>query len=183
VPDSYVETLDRYGADAALVPDSDFPDWIEKRVLFRSPFVVIASKNNLSVKAAKINQGDEFPLDLFCELQHALFSPQGNVRSMGDDALEQIGRDREVVATLPAFSGVCRTVGNSNLIALVPCQYGQRLGDLLNVSAYRVPIEVVVPKIVLIWQRRLDNASAHSWFREQVTSIISPLDAEANPWL
>jgi len=183
VPDSYVDTLDRYGADAALVPDADFPDWIEKQVLFRSPFVVIAANDNPHTKAAKLKAGDTFPLDLFCELKHALFSPQGNIRSMGDDALDEIGRQRDVVATLPAFSGVCRTVRNSDLIALVPCQYAQNLGGLLNIQAYKAPIDVVVPKISLIWQRRLDNAPSQVWFRELVSSILSPLETDAESWL
>lgn len=182
VPDGYVETLDRYGADMALIPDGDFPDWLEKQHLFASPFAVIAAKDHPAVKKANIKPGDVFPLDLFCGLDHALFSPQGNIRSMGDDALDQIGRTRRVIATLPAFSGVCRTVAKSKVIALVPCQYAQRFATNLGLEIFLPPMPLMVPNIVLIWQRRLSDNPAQKWFRQQVSDLMCALDADAQHW-
>jgi hypothetical protein len=61
-------------------------------------------------------------MDLFCEIGHVLFSPEGNFSAMGDAALAKVGRRRQVMMTLPVFSGVCRADAESDLIALVPRQ-------------------------------------------------------------
>jgi DNA-binding transcriptional LysR family regulator len=183
VPDGYIETLDRYGAEMALIPDGDFPEWLEKQHLFASPFVVIAAKGHPAVAEASFKSGDVFPLDLFCTLDHALFSPQGNIRSMGDDALDNIGRSRRVIVTLPAFSGVCRTVSESEVIALVPCQYAERFQENLGLDVFAPPMPLVVPNIALIWQRRLTDNPAQQWFRQQVLDLMQPLDAMAQHWL
>lgn len=41
--------------------------------------------------------------------------------------LAWVGRTRKVVMTMPVFSGVCRAVSESDLIAIVPRQLGERL--------------------------------------------------------
>ena len=86
VPDSYVETLDRYEVDLAIVPKISLPDWVENHPVFRSSFSVIARKDHPRLKRAGLSHGDVVPIDLFCDLGHVLFSPEGNSRAMGDAA-------------------------------------------------------------------------------------------------
>lgn len=49
VPNSYIDSLERYEADMALIPDAEFPDWIDRRPLFRSSFTTIARRGNASI--------------------------------------------------------------------------------------------------------------------------------------
>lgn len=42
VPSNYVDSLERYNADIALIPDMELPDWINREPLFHSAFAVIA---------------------------------------------------------------------------------------------------------------------------------------------
>lgn len=125
VPYDYVESIERYRADLALVPDIELPGWACRQPLFRSSFVVIARRDHPGLAACDLKPGDMIPIDLFCALGHVLFSPEGNLRAMGDAALARVGRSRNVVMTLPVFSGVCRAVAASDLIALVPRQLGE----------------------------------------------------------
>jgi hypothetical protein len=76
VPDSYVDTLERYSVDAALIPDTDVPDWIEKRPLFLSGWAVVARTGNRRLASLGLQPGDTIPIDTFCDMGHVLFSPK-----------------------------------------------------------------------------------------------------------
>lgn len=177
--DSYVGTIDRYAADLSLVPDESFPDWIERMPLFRSSFVAIARRDHPSL--ARVVPGEEIPIDTFCDLEHVVFSPEGNFRAMGDAALEEIGRARRVKMTLPVFSGVCRTVSESELIALVPRQIAEKLAGAMPLCLYRPPMPVPIPLIVAIWHRRSHANPAQKWLRARVAEILLPLNEGEAP--
>lgn len=76
VPASYVGALDRAEVDLALIPQGDFPDWVDHLPVFRSGFVVVARRDNAALAAAAIAPGKVIPVDLFCDMGHVVFSPQ-----------------------------------------------------------------------------------------------------------
>ncbi|SDK54878.1 LysR family transcriptional regulator [Aliiruegeria lutimaris] len=179
VPDDYVRSVEQYGADLALIPDTDLPAWINRKALFRSSFVVIARATNPRI--AGVPQGAELPIDRFCAMSHVLFSPEGKFAAMGDSALARVGRQRQVAMTLPVFSGVCRVVSESDLIALVPEQLANRLASGLGLKIFRPPFEIVPARIVAIWHRRSDANPMASWVRDQIFDLLKPLDTMAAP--
>jgi DNA-binding transcriptional LysR family regulator len=176
VPDRYIDTLERYEADIALIPDEDLPDWLEKRPLFRSPFAMIARRDHPALARVPVAPGDTLPLDLFCELSHILFSPQGNMKANTDAALARIGRRRRVVMSLPTFAGVCRTVSRSDMVAMVPLQFAQAVQDYLGLSLYTPPLPMPVSLIIAAWHRRASANPAHRWMRGLIAEILEPLD-------
>lgn len=176
VPDSYVDTLERYEVDIALIPDTALPDWIESQTVFKSTFSAIARKNHPRLKRANINPGDKIPIDLFCDIGHVLFSPEGNERAMGDAALAKVGRQRRVVMTMPVFSGVYRAVAGSDLIALLPTRLADQVAESVGIDVYRPPMPVETAQIIMIWHRRYSASSSHKWIRNQIAEILTPLD-------
>lgn len=74
VPDGYVDTLERYEVDLALIPKTSLPDWVESRPVFKSSFSVVARTQYPRLRHAEIRPGDTIPLDLFCDLGHVVFS-------------------------------------------------------------------------------------------------------------
>ncbi|HEY8595313.1 MAG TPA: LysR family transcriptional regulator [Devosiaceae bacterium] len=181
VPYDYIESLERYRADLAIIPDTDLPRWVGREPLFRSSFVVVARKGHPLVQSAGIAPGGVLPLDLFCGLGHVLFSPEGTFRAMGDAALERIGRRRRVVMTLPVFSGVCRAVGASDHVALVPRQLAERVRAQLGLEIYRPPVPIDVPLIVGAWHRRATRNPFQAWMRQRVFDLLRPLNAGETP--
>jgi DNA-binding transcriptional LysR family regulator len=179
VPSSYISSLDRYEADLALVPDDTFPDWVDQMAMFRSSFAVIARKGHPAL--AELAPGAVMPMDLFCTLGHILFSPEGNLRSMGDAALERVGRKRHVVMTLPVFSGVCRTVGRGDAISLVPQQIAAMLAEEMGLVLYAPPMRMPVPLIVGAWNRRSSANPAHRWMRQEIAVLLRPLNEGEAP--
>jgi len=124
VPDSYIETLERYDVDLALIPLTDLPDWVKSQPVFRSGFSVIARLRHPRLTRAGLTPGGVVPIDLFCDLGHVLFSPEGNSKAMGDAALAKVGRERRVIMTMPSFSGrlSCRRgLGSHRVVAQRAC--------------------------------------------------------------
>lgn len=179
VPDSYVETLERYEVDLALIPLTEMPDWAECDAVFRSGFSVIARKKHPRLLRADVAPGGEVPIDLFCDLGHVLFSPEGNSKAMGDAALAKVGRERRVVMTMPSFSGVYRAVAGSDLIALLPSALAKHVAADVGLEVYRLPMPVPTAQIAMVWHRRYSGSPAHVWLRQQIAEVLAPLDEAA----
>lgn len=175
VPDSYVDTLDRYEVDLALIPKTTFPDWTDCQPVFRSSFSVIARAGHPRLAEAGLSTGDTMPIDLFCDLGHVLFSPEGNAAAMGDDALARIGRKRQVVMTMPVFSGVYRAVAGSDLIALLPTALAHQVAPSAGLDVLQAPIPVAQAQLMQVWHRRYTSSPAHAWLRTQIADLLRPL--------
>ncbi|MFT6557067.1 LysR family transcriptional regulator [Sneathiella sp.] len=181
VPDNYVGTLEKYEVDLALIPQTQFPEWINSQPVFHSSFVVIARNRHAALEAAQIKPGSTIPMALFCDLGHILFSPEGKLKAMGDAALARVRQERTVVMTLPVFSGVCRAVSNSDHIALVPRQYAEAVAPSLGLEIYRAPMPMDPALISMIWHKRANNNPAHQWLRKQIATVLLPLNHGENP--
>jgi len=181
VPDSYVDTLDRYEVDLALIPQTSYPDWVDHRPLFWSAFAAIARVGHPALARAQVAPGGVIPLDLFCELGHVLFSPEGRLEAMGDAALAKVGRSRRVAMTLPVFSGVYRAVASSELIALIPVQLAHAVAEKAGISVYAAPMDISPPRIDMVWHRRSTRSPAHRWIREQIVAAMEPIGDPAMP--
>ena len=178
VPDNYVGTLERREIDMALVPQMDFPEWTDHAPAFMSSFYAIARKGHPRLKRAGIKTGDVIPIDLFCDLDHVLFSPEGKLKAMGDAALAKVGRARRVVMTLPVFSGVANAVAGSDLISMVPCQLAVKLAPRIGLTVHPLPMPINEVRLCLVWHRRATVNRAHEWLRQTVLQVLSDLDNE-----
>ncbi len=177
VPNNYVASLERRDADIALIPDMALPEWVNREPLFHSPFHVIARTGNPGI--AGLKEGLQMPMDVFCALHHVLFSPEGNLAAMGDDALHRVGKSRQVAMTVPVFSGVCRAVSESDLIALVPAQLASKVARTFSLSVFVPPMNIDPALIIGIWHQRSDNTPMAAWMRSQVFALMKALDVDA----
>lgn len=177
VPENYVATLERQRADLVLIPETTFPEWTEHVRLFRSSFRMIARAGHPRLAAEGVPPGGVVPTDLFCDLGHVLFSPEGRVSAMGDAALAAVGRKRRVAMTVPVFSGVCRAVSESDLVGLLPRQLAEAMAPRLGLWVYVPPMPLPAATIFMAWHRRASRAPAHRWLRGLVAETLEPLDA------
>lgn len=181
VPDDYVGTLQSYEVDMAMIPSSGHPEWVDWQPLFNSSFAAISGHGHARLLQAGLKPGDTIPMDLFCDMGHILFSPQGHLSAMGDAALARVGRKRRVVMTMPSFYGVCRAVSESRHIALIPRQLAERLAPKLGLDIFKPPMHIQLPTIGLFWHKRSTNAPAHRWLRGQIAAIMNPLNEGEPP--
>ena len=178
VPDSYPQTLESREVDLALFPRTEGPSWMESAPLFRNGFVLIARRDHPVLKARQA-----VDLDTFCALSHILFSPEGNLRIMGDIALEKIGRARRVAMTLPVMYGVCSAVAETDHVARVSYPLAHKLQGKLPIGIFPPPAELALPEpeLVMAWHRRFTAAPAHRWLRDCVARLMAPLDKSVLP--
>ena len=176
VQDRHVDTLQNREVDIALIPDMEMPGWVEREPIFRSSFSVIARKGHPRLAREGVAPGETIPLDLFCDLGHVLFSPEGNSRAMGDAALARLGRERHVVMTMPVFSGVYGAVAGSDLIALLPTGLARKKAPEVGLEVYLPPMPMPVVQLVMVWHRRQSASPARIWLCRQIASLMAPLD-------
>lgn len=119
--------------------------------------------------------GDTIPIDLFCDLGHAVFSPEGNLKAMTYAPLTQLGRERNVVVTLSTMGGVCSVMIDSNPVGILPEPLAQRMAPWLGLDIYRAPVPLGSGRIFLIWHKRNAADAAHVWFRNLVLDVLRPL--------
>lgn len=160
--------------DVALERPLDVPEWVSSRLLFHSPFAVIAAAGN--ARLAGLAAGEAIPLDLFCALPHAIRSIDGSMSGFTDKALRRQGLERKVVLALPQFQAVAMAVSTSELIAAVPRQFAEATADALGLRVYLPPIAIPVPQIRMYWHARHDDERQHRWLRAEILSVIEALD-------
>jgi DNA-binding transcriptional LysR family regulator len=176
VPHDYLESLDRYNTDIALMPQTNLPEWSAHADLFNSSFVVVARRRHSKLRRSNVKPGQVMPLDLFCTLDHVLFSPEGKLAAMGDAALAQVGRRRKVSMTLPVFSALLRVVSKSDQISLVPRQLAKHFEKELQLTIYEPPMPIAPACITMVWHRRNTPSPTHQWVREKVVDLMRPLN-------
>ncbi len=172
VVDQSVERLDQFGIDLAIVPMLSVPEWVESCPLHSSRFVVIARQDHPQFGTHVLPALSVAPLDPFCQADHVMFSSKGDETGIGDEALARIGRRRNVMMTLPVFSGVCTAVANSDLIALVPEQIATHMAGRTKLTILSPPIETPLIQIVMIWHRRSTRSPAHRWLRNLIVDLM-----------
>lgn len=159
--------------DLALERPLEMPDWVSKQLLFRSPFVIIASKDNPAL--ADLPEGAVMPLAVFSSLPHAIRSIDGTLTGMVDAALAEYRLKRRVTLALPQFNAVASAVAQSSHIAAIPVQFADSVKESLGLRCFLPPIIVPVPDVNLYWHSRYDDDVAHRWMRDQILEAVVAL--------
>jgi DNA-binding transcriptional LysR family regulator len=175
-PENYVRTLERHEVDLALAPECEFPEWAISKFAFSSRFVIIARAGHERLRAAGLEAGATIPLDLFCELAHVAFSPEGKLKALGDAALAKIGRERKVLVTAPTFTGVRSVVVVTDLVGMLPEQLAAKFAQEYPVEVYLPPMIVPPGRIHAIWHRRNEGQPGRRWMRGLVLAELATLD-------
>ena len=173
-----LDSMERFGVDLAFWPRLDFPSWIESQDLFRDSFVICAAKGHPRLERAGIQDGDPIGLDLFCDLDHVAFVPDGKPNHVGDRHLAQMGRSRRIVATVPSFHGVYSLVVRSGLIGGLPLQFARRRKAEGLITTHPMPVDLRGDTLCMFWHRQQTESPAHRWLRGQVGEILRQFETE-----
>lgn len=156
-------------ADLALErPIADIGD-VRSHLMFRAPFVLVAARDDPAV--ASLAEGDEMPMEMFCELDHALRSVDGSMAGYVDGALAEQGLARRVTLTVPHFQAAALAVSRGGMIAALPVQFARVVRDPLRLVCFQSPVPIPVPEISLYWHPRHDKDSAHRWLRRTLLEL------------
>ena len=111
----------------------------------------------------------------YASAEHITISRRGRLHDPVDNALENLGLFRRVVASTPTTAAALRIVSTSDLLVALPatiCRWGTSILGLAT-----APLPVVVPpvQIILTWHRRYDSDNAHLWLRDLIRAALTDI--------
>lgn len=103
---------------------------------------------------------------------HVVASRRGVWKGPVDDALDELGLQREVVAVVPSFLDALNIARASDLIALVPrsCICGEER-EAQGLQWFDLPVPTPELAISVMWHPRLDADPGHRWLRQKLVTI------------
>ncbi len=107
-------------------------------------------------------------LDDFCNRNHALVTPLGNLAGFVDESLAAQGRHRRVTVGVTSFALLLAVLPGSDLVATVPDFVAMRLSALAGFVIEACPVTVPLVTNTLAWRAATDRDPAEHWFRQQL---------------
>lgn len=157
--------LERSEIDLALLtPDTTPPD-LHIRHLYDERYVCTLRKGHPALKNGTIS------LDTFCRYDHALVSLSGeNFQGVTDEALQALGKKRNVVLSVNSFLVLPPVLQTTDLIAVVP----ERLvRDAAGLEVLPPPLTIPGFTKVAAWHERSHLSAAHQWLRQLLAEACS----------
>ncbi|EGH04096.1 regulatory protein, LysR:LysR, substrate-binding, partial [Pseudomonas amygdali pv. aesculi str. 0893_23] len=109
-------------------------------------------------------------LTRFCELEHAVMSPNGGgFAGSTDQALAAQGLSRRVVLSAPHFGSLVSALVCSDLVAVVPERLVRAQPTLV---VQEPPLSISGFEMLMLWPERLHRDPAHMWLRELMALAI-----------
>lgn len=171
-----LDALSRFQVDLAFWPVLDFPAWVGHEEVCTSAYRIAAPKDHPRLTRHGIGDGDPIPLDLYCDLEHVVFSPAGTHEMDGDGLLHKLGRRRRIVGTFPTFAGVYSAVVDGGFLGGLPEQFLDLRKPEGRITTHPPPIDMPTNRLCMIWHRSIGDRPSHRWLRQEVGAILRPLD-------
>lgn len=157
------EKAERGEIDLALHMASDSHANLHHRALFSEQYVLAGRKRH-----ALLNK--PVSLDIFCQLEHVIVSPDGGgFWGHTDEVLKALGLKRNVVLSVPHFLFLKAILETTDLVAMLPSRIAM-MSDLIQTVP--VPIELSGFTLSMLWHERVHRDPAHQWLRKQILSAL-----------
>ncbi len=138
-------------------------------LLFRDRFIGVARLGHPLLDGAMTPQR-------YAACGHVVASRRGALTGPVDDALQELGLERRVVAVVPGFLDALTIARQSDLIALAP-RSCLRDGEVAaqGLEGFDLPVSTPELAISVMWHPRLDADPAHRWFRQKFAALCQTM--------
>lgn len=150
--------------DIGVAPLDDVPARFIRRMIFKSPFVVVMRADHPFA--------DQPTLERYCAMRHLLVSATGDRKGLVDEALAARGLARRVVLTVPNFTMALPVVAGSDLLAALPAMLVARHGARFGLVSTDLPIATGHAPISVIAQKAVMADAGLTWMFEQVCDAV-----------
>ncbi|KPX51122.1 Transcriptional regulator [Pseudomonas amygdali pv. hibisci] len=162
-PVSLAADLESGRLDLALHTRDEAPPKLRQRSLIHERYVLAARHDHPDFV-------QPVSLTRFCELEHAVMSPNGGgFAGSTDQALAAQGLSRRVVLSAPHFGSLVSALVCSDLVAVVPERLVRAQPTLV---VQEPPLSISGFEMLMLWPERLHRDPAHMWLRELMASAI-----------
>lgn len=120
-------------------------------------------------------------LDAFCAAKHLRVSFAGRPRGFVDDALQRLGRARQVMVTVNQFHSAGCVVRQSDLLTVLPRSFVPATGFASELTCRTLPFEMPGIDVALLWHRRHEHDAAQRWLRDLLRRTAVDLERPVAP--
>lgn len=173
--------MGRLDVDIALPCTHDIPPKIVAEPMFWSQWQVVARAGHARLTRNGIGGGDPIPLDLYCDMDHVVFSSAGRHASYEDQVLSTLGRSRRVPLSVGSFRDLYETVAGSDLLAVLPGTLARNASARFGLSLHPVPFPMEPALLWLAWNRWQTDDPAHRWLRGEIAALLRNLNDVDRP--
>lgn len=113
-----------------------------------------------------------FDLERYLDLSHVEVRLSEQMRSLVNDSLEALGRERRVMLTVSDARAAVRCAATSDLVATVPESAADDAVAAGNVVAIAPPFDLRDADIFLWWHSRVHHEPSHIWWRNVVLTYV-----------
>ncbi|CAH1664273.1 LysR family transcriptional regulator [Chelatococcus asaccharovorans] len=149
------------------VPGASAPE-VRTRFIFRDDFIGVVCVGHPLLTGG-------VTAERYAQCRHVVASRKGAASGPVDDALNELGLRREIVAVVPGFPDAMRIARHTDLVALVPrsCLSGPTNADPIGQGLVGFDLPVRTPEITIsaMWHPRMDADPAHRWLRETLMAV------------
>jgi DNA-binding transcriptional LysR family regulator len=161
-PEKDADALRQGQVDLEIGVLGAFAPEVRAQLIFRDRFVGAARTGHPLLKGALTPKR-------YAACRHVVASRRGAFAGPVDDALGDLGLNRNTVVVVPGFSDALRIARQTDLIALVPhtC-FSSADPSLQGLSTFKLPVRTPGIAISAMWHPRMDADPGHRWLRETV---------------
>ncbi|NBA94375.1 LysR family transcriptional regulator [Pseudomonas sp. R5(2019)] len=112
-------------------------------------------------------------LDEYCARPHVQVSHTANTTGVVDEWLQEIGRKRHVVLSVPQFSALPALLAGTDLLAGLPDYTADAMAATGLVFTEPLPFDTPVLDLSMVWLSILDTDPAERWLRSRLEALMS----------
>jgi len=157
--------------ETGVVGETTGPE-VRAQALFRDRFIGVVRRGH------PLGKGRITPAR-YAAARHVFVSRRGLDRGPIDDALQALGLQRKIVATVGGFATALALARDSDLVASVPERHTGKLRD--GMHSFRLPVAIPEITVSLLWHPRMDADPAHRWLRRLVREACTRPDRRGAP--
>jgi LysR family transcriptional activator of mexEF-oprN operon len=129
---------------------------------------------------ARVLRADASPqpltLDEYCARPHVLVSHTANTTGIADEWLEEIGRKRRVVLSVPQFSSLPALLAGTDLLAGLPDYAATAMAQWGNLFQEPLPFDTPPLDLSMVWLSVMDTDPAERWLRSRLERYMGDRD-------
>lgn len=120
-------------------------------------------------------------LDEYCSRPHVLVSHTANTRGIADEWLDEIGRSRHVVLSVPQFSSLPAILAGTDLLAGCPDYAATAMLGWGNLYVEPLPFDTPALELSMVWLSITDSDPAERWLRSRLEFYMGDRGGAAMP--
>ncbi|EIK97297.1 LysR family transcriptional regulator [Pseudomonas sp. M47T1] len=114
-------------------------------------------------------------LDEYCERPHVIVSHMANTSGVVDEWLEEIGRKRNVVLSVPQYSALPALLAGTDLLAGAPDYTANAMVTYGNLYTEPLPFDTPTLDLSMVWLSVMDTDPGERWLRSRLEAFMSDL--------